>query len=251
MSLLVFFIGLCFGSFVTLASWRLPRGENVVHISSRCTSCGNTLAARDLLPVGSWLLARGKCRFCKAGVHWRYPAIELVTGAVFALIYWQYGLTLSALLLALFATALMVMIVADFEHYMIPDSIHWFLLPLGAFWHWQLGTPWQEPLSGLALGLVLALGLRYGYSILRKREMLGLGDVKFFAVAGLWLGVRPFVPFLFFAGFFGILTALVWRMMRRGEVFPFGPALAASLFLCVAFPAIPEAFWNLQRFLYR
>lgn len=246
--MLVIVAGLCFGSFITLASHRLPIGEGIVRGASRCPQCSTALTARDLFPVFSYLAAKARCRHCGAGVHWRYPAIELITAALFALIYALYGLTPQAAMLALLAVMLMILIVADFEHYIIPDAVHVVLLPLGVLYRlYACASSWGDMASGLALGLGIGLALRYGYSWVKKQEGLGLGDVKFLAVAGLWLGVEGVVPFLFLSGILGIVTAILWRVLSRGLLFPFGPALAASMFLCVLFPAIPGEFWNVQR----
>jgi prepilin signal peptidase PulO-like enzyme (type II secretory pathway) len=241
--------GLCFGSFVTMASYRLPREQGIVRKPSCCTSCGQKLGVLDLFPVFSWLFARGRCRHCGAGVSVRYPLTELVTACAFLLVYSRYGISLHAGVLMLLAVALLVMIVADLEHYIIPDMVHLVLLPLGFIYHYLKVSDASEVLGGLAAGLVLGLALHYGYYYLRKRHGLGFGDVKFLAVAGFWLGLTPLVPFLFYAGMFGVATGLLWRLIRRGTVFPFGPALALSLFMCVVYPEIPAQFWGMYDFM--
>lgn len=243
---LVFITGLCFGSFVTMASHRLPRDEAIVRGSSRCPKCGHSLKPRDLLPLLSWVAQKGRCRHCAAKVHWRYPAIELVTAAAFLAIYAAHGLSLASLLLMLMSVGLLIMIVADFEHYIIPDEVHYLLLPLGIAYRGLHDAAWMDAGYGAALGLALGLALQYGFRALRGKEGLGTGDVKFFIVAGIWLGLLPFVSFLLLSGALGIATSLVWRAIGRGAYFPFGPALAVALFLCVVFPEVPEAFWRLQ-----
>lgn len=247
MTIELFFVlatGLIFGSFITCASWRLPRGEDVIKKPSYCPGCNTKLGFRDLWPVLSWASAGGKCRHCKAKVHWRYPATELVTAAVFFLIYDQFGISTQGILLALLAVALLIMIVVDFEHYIIPDEIHYFLLPLGVIYHLVMETPMDEPLYGFFITLLLGLMLHYGYRWLRKKDGLGFGDVKFFAVAGLWLGITAMPPFLFYSGFIGTALGLLWRVLGKGPRFPFGPALAVSLFLCLVYPEVTAFFWN-------
>ncbi len=243
--LFVVLTGLAFGSFVTLASWRLPRGEDIAVKPSRCPDCDTKLTFSDLWPVVSWLSSRGKCRHCGRPVSPRYPLTELATAILFVLVYAQAGLTLAGLMLALFAVALMIMVVVDLEHFIIPDPLHLVLLPLGLAYHFIIGTPWEQVSAGFVAGLVTGLLLHHGYRFLRKQEGLGYGDVKFLAVAGLWIGALPLVPFLFFSGIFGTLTGLIWRRLGRGPIFPFGPALAASLFICVLYPDIPEIFWHM------
>lgn len=244
--LFVLFTGLIFGSFITCASYRLPRDLDVVKKPSYCPSCNTKLTFKDLWPVASWMMNKGKCRHCDAPVSVRYPLIELITTAVFLLLYARYGLSLQGMLLALFAVALLVMIVVDFEHYIIPDQVHLFLLPLGVAYQFFTHGLMQGVVLSFAAGAALGLGLHHGYRILRKQEGLGFGDVKFFAVAGVWLGgLLLWPPFLFLSGTLGIVIGLGWRFLGRGPRFPFGPALALALFLCVVYPEIPHLFWNL------
>lgn len=227
--------GLAFGSFVTCMSYRLPLEMDVVKKPSYCPSCNHVLGFRDLWPLFSWLFSGGKCRHCKVPVSIRYPLTEIATAFLFLLVYYQFGFSLPTVVLCLMVVALMVMIVVDLEHYIIPDSVHVVLIPLGLAYHYLVGSPWDEVAIGFGTMLALGLFLHYGYSAIRGRCMLGFGDVKFFAVAGLWLGIWPMVPFLFLSGVLGVVLGLIWRMLGRGEVFPFGPALALSLFICVVY----------------
>ena len=142
---------------------------------------------------------------------------------------------------------LLIMIVVDFEHYIIPDSVQVGLLLLGIVWRVQHYIEWDDIVIGGTLGLAIGIALVLGFRYLRNKEALGYGDVKFLAVAGVWLGALPLLPFLFYGGLLGILTALPWRLMGRGAVFPFGPALAVSLYACVIFPESVDAFWSLSR----
>ncbi len=247
--LFTLFSGLVFGSFVTLASYRLPLGEDIIVKPSRCPKCEKKLGFRDLWPVLSWVCSKGRCRHCRAPVSARYPLTEIATAALFLLIYARYGVTPEGIILALMGVALLIMIVVDLEHYIIPDQIHYALLPLGLAWHVAIRTPVGEIIGGFTLGLGIGLTLHHGYRWLRKKEGLGFGDVKFLAVAGLWLGIMPIVPFLFFSGLFGTVFGLLWRAMGKGPIFPFGPALAVSLFLCVAFPEFPNLFLHIGQFL--
>lgn len=237
-ALLVALAGLAFGSFITLASWRLPREEGLTLPPSRCTSCGARLGVRDLFPLFSWLFSRGRCRHCGVGVHWRYPAIEAVTALAFLAVYAAHGLNIESGLLMLACVALLVMIVVDFEHYLIPDEVQWALLALAVAYGWRIEAPWAEMAAGGAFGLALGLALKYGFRWLRGKEGLGMGDVKFLAVAGVWLGIYGMPVFLLLSGVLGVSLGIVWRLLKRGPYFPFGPALAMALFICVLFPRL-------------
>lgn len=246
--LFVLLSGLAFGSFVTLASYRLPRGEDIVVKPSRCTSCDARLTFGDLWPVLSWILTEGKCQHCGAKVSIRYPLIELATGGMWLALWMQYGMTAQFGILAALWVVLMIMIVVDLEHYMIPDSVHIVMLPLGLAYHYVIGTTPEEVMMGFLIGAGLGLSLHHGYRLLRRKEGLGFGDVKFLAMAGLWLGVLPMVPFLFFAGLLGVVLGLVWRAIGQGPIFPFGPALAVSLFACLVCPPAANLFWYIGEF---
>ena len=106
----------------------------------------------------------------------------------------------------------------------------------------------DEPvLASAALGLGLGLALHYGYRFLMNKDGLGFGDVKFLLVAGVWLA-DPLLwpPFLFVSGVWGIVTALVWRVLGKGPRFPFGPALAAALLLSLLVPVRELFYWTMR-----
>lgn len=236
--IIVLCAGLVFGSFITCASYRLPLEIDVIQKPSYCPKCQTKLGFWDLFPIFSWLFSSGKCRHCAAKISARYPLIELITGALFVFIYLRYGLTAQGFILAAMTVMLMIMIVADLEHFIIPDCVHVLLLPLAFAYHYINGTFSPDILWGFGLMTGLALLLHYGYSALRGRAMLGFGDVKFFAIVGVWLDLSAIPAFLFISGILGVVLGLVWRAMGRGQVFPFGPALAIALFLCVVYPNI-------------
>lgn len=241
-------IGACFGSFVSLVSYRLPRQGKIVFTRSECPSCHRALGVAALVPIFSWAIQKGQCRYCGAKVSARYPMIEIGMAAIFAWLAARYGLSAQSFLLMLFATALAILIVTDLEHFIIPDSVNLALLVLAICYHTVMQTYWLEPVIGGCIGLALALGLRIGYRVLRKKEGLGMGDVKLFAVTGVWLGTLHLAPFIFLSGLLGILSGMIWRVCGKGKIFPFGPAMAVSLFICVAVPEVPRLFWQAAQF---
>ncbi len=239
-------VGLCFGSMVTLVSYRLPRDLPIGATRSKCPSCRTPLTPRDLIPFFSWMFSKGKCRHCASKVSFRYPLTELVTATLFLLIYAKYGISLESLVLMLTASVIMILIVTDLEHYIIPDELQWVLLTLGAVYHlFVTHSSLLLPLGGLLVGLAIGWGLQKGYWLLKKRDGLGTGDVKFFAVAGIWLGFKMLVPFFFYAGLMGVASALVWRVLGKGKVFPFGPAIAITLLMLIVYPETAAVFWRL------
>ena len=248
---LVILVGLCFGSFVTMASYRLPLELSIISPGSQCPKCKTALKARDLMPVLSWLMATAKCRYCKAPVSWRYPLTEIIMAAMFSVVYLHSGLTPVAVVLALFSAALLILIVADFETKLIPDELHLFLLPLGVMYHWLVGTPWLSVVGCTLFAGGIGLLLHYGYYWLRGRHGLGFGDVKFLFVCGLWIAsLNQLSAFIFLAGALGVVTGIGWKFVSKDPRFPFGPSLALSLYLLTLWPSLSTYFTAmLQRLL--
>lgn len=236
----VLLLGTVWGSFISMASYRIPRSEGWVVRRSHCPHCKHSLSFLDLIPVFSWLASGGKCRYCQVGISIRYPLIELSTALLFALVYARFGLTPLGLLMVLVTVVLMVIIVTDLEHYIIPDIAQLILLPLAVLYGIMRHHSWWEMLLGAIAGGATGLALRYiGYKW-KKQEALGWGDVKFLVIAGLFLGVSLLPPFFFVAGIAGIATGLFWQISGRGTLFPFGPALVAALFLLLLLQGIDE-----------
>lgn len=234
-------VGAALGSFVSLLSHRLPRGEAIVGGRSRCPHCGAALRALDLVPVVSWLASGGRCRRCKARVGLRYPAIELGLAALFVLIYLRLGPTWPGLLLAALAVVLAALATIDLETGYLPDAVQAAAVPLGLAYQWAAGeVAWG--LAGLVLAGGLAYAVRWGFHRASGRQGLGLGDVKFFAVAGLWLGPGGLPAFLVLAGALGALFAGLWRAMGGEREFPFGPALAAALLAVLLAPEVRDVY---------
>lgn len=253
MVVLVAIAGLVFGSFVTLASYRIPIGRSVVHPGSRCPSCSHALNFFDLWPVISWVISGGKCRHCKVAVHWRYPMIEVVQSLLFLVVYYSAGMTLNGVVLAMLTVLLLIMTVVDFEHYIIPDSIQIALILLAiAYQFTVLGVlvDLWHPFANAAFLFFMGWGLQRGFKWVRGKDGLGFGDVKFLGVVGLWLPFAAVPSFLFVAGVYGVVTAVAWRILGRGERFPFGPALGASLLTMLLFPHLSSLFLERLSLLY-
>ncbi len=239
-------VGLFCGSFASLAAYRLARDQPVIGAGSRCASCQAPLGMRDVFPLLSWLGSHGRCAHCGAPADTRYPLVECIVAGLFMAVYLAPGATLPGLLLGVLAVGLVMLSAVDLEIGIIPDVILAGLAPLGVIHGYAVGL---QGLDDVLLSLIgggfaggVALAVHYGFKRLRGRDGLGLGDVKFFAVAGLWLGPFGLPAFMIVSGLLGIAFALLWRHLGGGREFPFGPALAAGLFLCLLFPALTGFF---------
>lgn len=241
------FVGACFGSFISLISFRMARDLPWVAVRSQCPACHTPLGMRDLMPVFSYLLSGRKCRHCKAPMSVRYVLMELGTAAAFCALYLLKGPTVEFLILAGLAVCIMTMIVTDLEHYMIPDTIQVGIFLLGLAYIFAMGLPLDERLKGAAIYFAIGLALHYGYFWLMGKHGLGFGDVKLLASIGLWTELSALPVFLFLSGAVGIITALIWRVLGLGQHFPFGPALILTMLMLVLKPEWGQILYLMAR----
>lgn len=235
-------VGLVMGSFVTALSYRQPRAQSVAHGRSKCPGCGHTLQAVDLVPVVSWILQKGACRYCEAPISWRYPAIELVIMVLFAVAAMTVtdGARL-ALLLAM-TVVMVALAVVDLEQQRLPNGFLLALLLLSLAWRWSSDRDLAAGAVTAAAVFAIGVMLNAGFRSVTGRIGLGLGDAKLLAIATLALPLGPALVFLTASGVLGLGWGLVWR--RSGaNAFPFGPAILASYWASLM--AGPESFERL------
>lgn len=218
--------GLIAGSFTTVVAHRVPRGESIVGPRSRCPACGAQIAARDNVPVLSWLLLRGRARCCGAAIAARYPLTELALGALYAataLVLWDDPGELALGLV--FVTTLVAVTLTDLERRIIPNRILLVAAVLGVA---IAAATDPASLPERAIAAAAAGGLLFAAALAYPRGM-GLGDVKLAAVMGLFLG-RSVAPAILVALLAGSLAGLA-LIARHGAgarkmAIPFGPFLA-------------------------
>ncbi len=233
-------LGLLVGSFLNVVVWRVPRGESVVRPASRCPSCGYAVRPRDNVPVVSWLLLRGRCRDCREPISRRYPAVELATAAVLALLGWRIGLEpwLPAFLyLGAVGVALTLI---DVDVHRLPDAI---VLPSYGVTAVLLLLPGVLTGHGDdALRAVLGGAALFGFYFLLAFAYpagMGFGDVKLAGVLGAYLAflgwgtllVGGFLGFLL-GGVVGGALMVVGRAGRKSKI-PFGPFMLAGALVSV------------------
>lgn len=226
----VFLLGLCVGSFLNVVIYRLPREETVVTGRSRCTSCGRTLSWRDLVPVASYLILGGKCRYCCERISPRYPLVELITGAVFAALFYRLGPSLVLLKYLCLACILIAASFIDLEHYLIPDRLTFTGLAVGGGF---LLLNMEITIRSGLLGAFSTGGLLWLLALVSKGNVGG-GDIKLAAVLGLFLGwplgFLAVLLGLLLAGFAGVLL-LATRLKGRKDPLPLAPFLSAGVFI--------------------
>lgn len=206
---------------------------NLVFPRSRCPHCGHAIRWFENIPVLSYIGLGGKCRSCHAGISLRYPAVELVCGALFAWCGWQWGLTWTALAWCGFSAALLALTCIDWDTTLLPDDITLPLLWAGLCTAGLglIDTSLSDSLWG-AVGGYLSLWLVYwAFKLATGKEGMGYGDFKLYAALGAWLGWQSLIAVILMASIIGAVVGIALKIfseLREGGYVPFGPFLAIA-----------------------
>lgn len=235
-------VGLLVGSFLNVVIARVPEGQSVVRPRSRCPRCGSEIAARDNIPVVSWLLLRGRCRHCSEPISVRYPVVEVVNALLWVLMLVRFGWSLELPAYLYFVSVGLALAVIDLDTKRLPNPL---TLPSYAVLGVLLLLPavdgglWSDYLRAW-LG-ALALFAFYFLLVVVYPAGMGLGDVKLAGVLGLVLGWLSWAAVLV-GGFLGFLLGAVVggllmlsRRAGRKSKIPFGPFMLAGALLAVVF----------------
>jgi leader peptidase (prepilin peptidase)/N-methyltransferase len=248
-------LGLLVGSFLNVVIFRLPKilerqwatecaemaGKepareptfNLVVPRSRCPKCGHQIRWYENMPVLSFFLLRGKCSACGVPIGFRYPAVELITGAAFFWCLWRWGATPTAAAWCGFSAMVLALALIDWDTTLLPDDM---TLPL--LWAGLIASALQwttVPLVASVWGAVagyLSLWLIYWvFKLVTGKEGMGFGDFKLFAALGAWFGWQALVPIVLMASVIGALVGIAMKFssgLREGGYVPFGPFLAGA-----------------------
>lgn len=230
--------GAVMGSFLNCAAWRVARGESFVRGRSRCPACGHVLSAAELIPILSWVLQRGRCRACGARISARYPLTELGFALLTVLCLLRFDLTVTCLRNYVLLCCLFLLTLTDLDAMLIPDGCHvvsalaWAAALPFAFPGW--GSVGLSVLSAVVYGGGLLL-VSLGMDKLLGRDSLGGGDIKLFAVVGLYLGLAGTLFALLLSCVIGLALHALARNRGGERAFPFGPSIALSAALMLLY----------------
>jgi leader peptidase (prepilin peptidase)/N-methyltransferase len=247
-------VGLLVGSFLNVCIYRIPRDVSVITPRSFCPACGNAIAWRDNIPILSYFLLRRSCRRCGQTIPVRYPIVELTTAVLFGSVCAEYGWTLVALKWCAFEALLTALFWTDLEERILPDELTLggvaagFLLAafvavpsaVGVLAAPKARMAWQSLLSA-ALGAIILTApiwaVSMAYSAIRKREGLGLGDLKLLLLLGVFLGVEQGLFALLIGSVGGTVIGAVYILAAKRD--PATYALPFGTFLCAGAAATP------------
>mgnify|MGYP000117793760 CR=1 FL=1 len=260
----VFAFGACIGSFLNVVIYRVPNEQSVVFPNSACPKCKKPIALYDNIPVISWLILRAKCRNCDQPIHWRYPAVELLTALVFLLVYSQVGFSAFLPVALAFVSTMIALIFIDSEHMILPNVITYplfvFALLVRVIYPVVFGTsyfsdtlyaplnsiagpPWLASLAGAILGALVGGGSLWlvgeAWKRFRGVDAMGLGDVKMMLGVGALLGWRLAILTIFLGAFSGAVIGGIVVLRQKDKdlqtQIPFGIFLGIGAILSLLF----------------
>ncbi len=244
--IVTFILGLCVGSFLNVCVYRIPAEKSIVRPPSSCPSCGRKLEAVDLVPVLSYIILKGKCRYCKSPISIQYPFVEFITGVIWLATFLRYGISIETLALIFLFSILIPVFLIDFVHMIIPNGLvltgllggagffayHILIHPISFF----DSSRWYAPLIGMlsASGILFLVAL-LGLVIYKNDGAMGMGDVKIFLPIGLILGWKLALLTLFLSVMLGGIISiilLIFKIKDRKSAIPFGPFIVMATLIC-------------------
>jgi len=246
----VFVLGLCIGSFLNCAIYRVEQEKSFLKGRSFCPNCKHELNWKDLFPVFSYLFLAGKCRYCKAKISWLYPAVEISTALIFLLIFfssplyfnfqsfenWGIGTIWQFLSLGFwfYITSVLIFIfVYDLKHYLIPDKV---LLPaIIVAIVYRLVFNFSL-LQNYLIAILIGAGFFLAIFLVSQGRWMGFGDVKLAVLLGLITGFPNILVALFLAFFFGAVVGVALMIQHKKKInseIPFGPFLIIGTFVAI------------------
>ena len=247
--IIVFIFGSIVGSFLNVCIHRMPKGESVVWPRSHCPKCQKRIPGYDNIPFLSFLLLRGRCRFCHEKISWRYPLVELLTSLIMLALFCRFGLKYEFFLYMVMLWGLIIATFVDIQHRIIPDEVSiggmiigFIMLSITGFSFSPLKFS-VTPMLKSALGIVAGGGIIYltgmifdlvYFKLLKhpaingETESMGGGDVKLLAMIGAFMGWQMALLTFFLAPFLGIVIGVINLVSKKDHTIPYGPFLSIA-----------------------
>ncbi len=258
--------GLVIGSFLNVCIYRIPRRESIVFPRSHCPHCGMAVRAGDNIPLLSYIWLHGRCRQCGNRISLQYPMVELLTGIAFFTCATAWGPEPPTFVNSLFLSGIIVLVFTDYHEQILPnvltipgmfagillspfqspayysDALSYNLAARIAPENAEAWLPWTGSISGALLGGGILFLVAAAYQAVRKRQGLGMGDVKMMAMVGAFAGWRIALLTIFAGSFLGSVVGIFLvifggRTMQTKLAFGtfLGAAAALALFFGLAF----------------
>jgi len=225
-----FIFGACIGSFLNVCIYRLPAYQSIVKPPSHCPVCNTPIKFYDNIPILSYFFLLGRCRNCGNSISFRYVCVEIITGLCALSSFMKYGLSIQAMIIFSFISALIVITYIDIDHKIIPNRITLPGIPvclLASFAFPELS--FKDALLGLITGGGSLFLIAWGYKAITKKDGMGGGDIKLLAMIGAMIGWQGVIFTIYMASALGTLIGLPLMLARKKNMkyaIPFGPFLS-------------------------
>lgn len=240
--LYVFILGTVIGSFLNVCIYRLPIGKSIVNPPSTCGNCKTRLKAKDLIPILSWILLRGKCGYCSCKISARYPFVEGLTGFLFVLTYIGMGFNYALIFGWIFVSYALVVAFIDYDHHKIHNKSVLFgmlisliyIIAKALYFGNLVGV--IDGFKGMALGFVTMLALTVISGFVLGSKGIGFGDVKIYLPLGLLMGVKYILFSIWLMFIISGFVAVVYRVKKgkkaKTDPIALGPMIMLSAYVC-------------------
>jgi len=229
--MVVFLTGLVVGSFLNCVIYRLNTKESFLFSRSHCPKCHHILKWYDLIPILSFIIVKGKCRYCQKKISWQYPLVEIFTGLIFLLLVTCHLSLVTLIYYIVVSSLLIVIFVYDLKHYIIPDKIIYPAIITALIFNFQFSIFNSSILSGLG-----AAGFFFLFWLISRGRWMGFGDVKLGFFMGLFLSWPNILVALFSAFFIGAIIGIgliaLGKKTLKSQV-PFAPFLVIGTFIAL------------------
>ena len=241
--LFVILLGGIFGSFANVCIYRLPIEQNVIYGRSFCPECKKKIAWFDNIPIISFIILKAKCRNCEFKISLNYFIVESLSILFFCVIFIFFGISLTTLLLWLLYLSFVIIFFIDLKHFIIPNEITFPLMAIGFVKSFDpninsIFPNYLNSLIGGLIGYLIIYLIIFFYKYVRKKEGMGLGDAKLFAVIGFWFGWIS-IPFIIFLSSIIALISISPNLINKSKnissEIPFGPYIIIATLVFVIF----------------
>lgn len=244
--ILFFIIGACIGSFLNVCIYRIPKYKSIIFPPSHCTNCKHRLNILDLLPIISFILLKGKCKYCNSKISIQYPLIEIINSILYVLLIYRFKFLLfnpiCCISYTFFSSMLLVIFIIDLKYKIIPNKIvlvgfvFIFILKLLESYYYNSSWYLINAFLGLLIGSIPLFIL-----VLIYKSAMGAGDIKLMAVIGMWLGLKlTYIALIVSIISAGILSVVLvfCKIKTLKSTIPFAPFLTTSAFICLLYQDI-------------
>lgn len=236
-SIIFFILGLLIGSFLNVCIYRIPIGKTIIYGRSYCPHCNSLIPWYLNIPILSFIALKGRCKNCKGPISFRYPAVELLTGLMFLIVYLFYGFSFECLFVISLFTLLIIISFIDFDHQIIPDQLVLFLLVISIFNCIYRCIYLNDNFLYYLGGAFAASGVLFILGLIIK-DSIGGGDIKLMAAAGVFLGFKLILLALFIGAIYAAVYSIFIVLFKKANiktVIPFGPFLSLGIATAVLF----------------